>query len=187
MRRSSGRTVSPWALIAALLGLALLTFLLRDLAAAFLDGVLRVLWFIDALPQVLVWGVLVAALLYLTSRLGGKVRRAGRPVRGDTAPIRSELAELADLVRACEGSPSAQRALGERLGKIAVALRLRREALPADQAWDELEAGRWPPDPELRAVLRPSRRLVPVGYRGKLVQAVDKLWLYAQGGELDDR
>lgn len=148
---------------------------------------LRVLWFIDALPQVLVWGVLVVALLYLTTRLGGTGRRTVRTARLEATPVRSDLSELTDLVRACEGSPSAQRALGERLGKIAVALRVRREAVAADQVWEELEAGRWPPDPELQAVLRPSRRLVPLGYRGKLAQAVDKLWLYAQGGELDRR
>lgn len=145
------------------------------------------LWFIDALPQAVVWGVLVLVLLVLTFRLGGRGRRPARAREPAGGPLRSELAELTKLVRACEGSVSAQRALGTRLGRIAVALRVRREALPPDQAWDELEAGRWPPDPELQAVLRPSRRLVPLGYRDKLAQAVDKLWLYAQGGELDDR
>ncbi|MCX7750978.1 MAG: hypothetical protein N2320_05525 [Candidatus Bipolaricaulota bacterium] len=186
-RRSSGRTVRPWALVPALLGLALLTFLLRDLAAALLDGVLRVLWFIDALPQALVWGALVLALLFLTSRLGGKGRRRARPARQEAVPTWSELAELTGLVRDCDRSPAAQRVLAERLGRIAVALRVRREALPAGQAWEELEAGRWPPDPTLRAVLRPGRRPVPTGYRKQLAQAVDKLWLYAQGGQLDDR
>lgn len=153
--------------------------------ASVLSGFLRVLWFLDSLPQALVWFVVLFVLLVLTLRLGGKVRPAKTGPEPRLERARSELAELAELVRECEASPYARRVLARRLGQAAVALRLHREPIVARQAWQELEEGHWPPSPALREVFHPGRTWGPRGYRRRLALAVDKLWTYAQGGKLD--
>lgn len=153
--------------------------------ASVLSGFLWLLWFLDSLPQALVWSVLLLVLLLLSLRLGGKGKltpTAREPREGDA---RSNLVELTELVRECETSPHARRVLAQRLAQAAVALRLHREPIVARQAWDELEEGRWPPSPDVREVLHPGRVRSPRGYRRKLAQAVDELWTYAQGGKLD--
>ncbi len=153
--------------------------------ASVLSGFLRLLWFLDSLPQALVWFVVLLVLLFLTLRLGGKARpTTGRPEAREEA-ARSELAELAELVRECETSPYARRVLARRLAQAAVALRAHREPVTARDAWEDLEEGRWPSSPALREVLHPGRAWAPRGYRKRLAQAIDELWTYAQGGKLD--
>lgn len=165
--------------------LGLLTYALRDLVAFVLSGFLRFLWFLDSLPQALVWSVLLLVLLFLTLRLGGKGKPSTVAQEPRVKDARSELVELTELIRECEASPHARRVLAQRLAQAAVALRLHREPIVARQAWEELEEGRWPPSPDLREMLRPGRPGSPRGYRRRLAQAVDELWMYAQGGKFD--
>ncbi|QAA76743.1 MAG: hypothetical protein BIP78_0977 [Candidatus Bipolaricaulis sibiricus] len=162
-------------------------YALRFIVGWILDGIAYVIWFVDALPQALVWSALLVAVFVLSLRL-----RQGRPRRQSTerpaaAPTPSELARLVACIRAGERSAHARGEIERRLGQVAVALRVKRESVTPRQAWDELTEGRWPTDPDLRAALhldrgRPGSRQ---GYAHQLARAVDKLWRYAEGGSLD--
>lgn len=186
-RRSSGPTARRWALLAAIALAAVVAYSLRWAVAWVLDGILRVIWFVDALPQVLVWVSLLVVLFALTIRLGKG--RQPKELRADPEPARSDLAQLVHCIRQADLSPHARSVLQKRLGRAAVALRLRREPIPPRQAWDDVTEGRWPADSDLQAVLLPERgraRLVPRrGYTPQLARAVDWLWTYAKGGDLD--
>ncbi len=190
-RRSSGRTVSPWAIVALLLGAGVAAFGLRFVVGWVLDGVFYLVWFVDALPQALVWFGLLAILFVLTLRLRGAGRRRTRSVvdKSGSELLRSDLAAVVESIRRAESSAQARGELGRRLGQAAVALRVKREAIPARQAWDDLADGLWPPRPDLQAVLCPERGrgwLGPRrGYVHDLARAVDQLWTYAQGGDFD--
>lgn len=146
-------------------------------------------WFFDSLPQDVVWLLLFIALAYLTLRLAGRVQPTREDRTQAAAPQTSDLTELVHLVRRAEVSSLARWQLGRRLAQAAVALRVRREAVTSRQAWDALEEGRWPTRPELLAVLRPGHGWrVPMriaDYPRHLRAAVDALWNYAKGGELD--
>lgn len=156
-----------------------------------LDLFLWVGWFFDSLPQDVVWLLLVVVLAILSLRVAGRGQQAreARPQAGGSTT--SDLAELVELVRRAEVSPLARWKLGRRLAQVAVALRVRREAIVPRQAWDDLEDGRWPTKPELLAVLRPGHGwrlpMRSADYPRKLRAAVDALWHYAQGGELDSK
>ena len=164
-----------------------MAYSLRWVLAWVLDGVIRVIWFVDALPQALVWFALLVVLFALTVRLG----KGGQPkeLRTDPERTRSDLAQLVQCIRQADLSPHARWVLQKRIGQAAVALRLRRERIAPRQAWDDVAEGRWPADPDLQAVLLPERgraRLVPRrGYTPQLARAVDWLWTYAKGGDLD--
>ncbi|MFZ2348745.1 MAG: hypothetical protein WAW99_00745, partial [Candidatus Bipolaricaulis anaerobius] len=64
---------------------------------------------------------------------------------------------------------------------------VRRDAVSPRQAWDDLEAGRWPPNHALSSILHPTRRLPfpAADYPQQLAAAVDTLSHYAKGGHLD--
>lgn len=165
---------------------------MRTVAAALLNFVLRVWWFFDSLPQAFVWGLvfflLAAAFWIFAGRL--KEEPEARPTK-PPPPTPSDLAELVRLLRQAEVSPGARRRLARRLARTAVALRTRLETVPPRQAWDELEGGQWPPDPDVRAALDPGLSWWPSpgrqGYRQTLERAVEALWRYAKGGSLDRR
>lgn len=154
-------------------------------------AVVRAIWLLDSLDQGLVWVVLLVLLASLTLRLGPRTRAVRTGPRASVAPQPSELASLARTIRRAGTSPSARHELAGRLRGIAVELRTRREAIPTQRAWEELEEGKWPPHPAVAAVLRPRDAHAPRArwgdHLGTVAQAVNALWNYAQGGKLDDR
>jgi len=164
-------------------------YLLRGLVAAVLSLLVRVGWFFDGLPQHVVWVVLLIVLGYLTLLMTAKAKPAKEIRAPVTAPTPSDLAELVRLVRWAEFSFLARSKLGRRLAGAAVALRVRQEAIPSRQAWDDLEEGRWPRNAQHLAVLRPGQgwrlpmRNAP--YPRQLQDTVDALWNYAKGGKID--
>jgi hypothetical protein len=162
---------------------------LRFAVGWILDGIVYLVWFVDALPQTLVWFGLLAILFVLTLRLDKGRPRKAAAVPPLSEPARSDLARLTECIQQAESSPHARRELQRRLGQTAVTLRVKREAIPPRQAWDDVVEGRWPAHPDVQAVLHPERgraKLVPRrGYVQQLARAVDGLWLYAQGGDFD--
>jgi len=156
-----------------------------------LDGIVYLVWLVDALPQILVWFGLLAVLLVLTLRLGRGGPRKPKDVAGflPSEPAQSDLAQLTACIRHAESLPHARWVLRQRLGKTAVGLRMKREAISQRQAWDDVTEGRWPAHPDLQTVLHAERggaRWVPRrGYVQQLARAVDRLWLYAEGGDID--
>lgn len=189
-RRSSGRTANPWKVAAVLLFTGAAAYGLRFAVGWILDGIAYLVWFVDALPQTAVWFALLAILFVLTLRLGRRRPRPGVAAFPPPEPTQSDLAQLVACIRQAEASPHARRVLRQRLGQTAVALRVKREAIAPRQAWNDMTEGHWPSHPDVQAALYPERsraRMVPRrGYVQQLARAVDRLWLYAQGGDLDD-
>ena len=185
----SGHTANRRTIAVALVAAGAAAYGLRFAVAWILDGIVYLIWFVEALPQVLVWFTVLALLIVVTLRLvpARKRRdfRAALPLDGR----RSDLLEVADQIRQAEFSPLARWVLRQRLGHAAASLRVKREAILSGQAWDDIEKGRWPAHPDLQAVLRPERgraRLVPHrGFAQQLERALGALWSYARGGDLD--
>lgn len=173
-----------------IVAIAAVAWAVHRVVAALLGVLMRLVWAVDALPQVVVWGAVVVLLGWLTLRLGKRRKRAGAAVYAAPEPTRSDLAELADVIRRSSASSHARAVLRRRLGRTAVALRVRREPIILHQAWEDLDEGRWPRHADLQQVL--SREHVGwgwkmrVGYVQHLSRAVEALWRYAQGGSLDD-
>ncbi|MBC7093665.1 hypothetical protein H5T53_06645 [Candidatus Bipolaricaulota bacterium] len=170
---------------------ALFAFPFRGLIAGLVVApLIRLGWLVDAVPQGLVWLVLVGGVAVLVARMLMPVAGRRPPGRAPAPSSRpSQLAELAQLIRRADASPWARRRLAARLSRTAVALRARREGVPPRQAWQEIRADRWPARPELRAALHPEdawRTWFPRrGWRHILARAVDALWWYAKGGDVD--
>ncbi len=114
-------------------------------------------WFLDRLPQVLVWGTLMVLGVLVARRMGQRRAHAGFRQRLPL-PSRDELAVLAHQIKMSDRSLWARRRLGARLSRTAVAIRVRREGVEPELAWRELRAGHWPADTILAEVLRPPRR-----------------------------
>ncbi|MBP7725911.1 MAG: hypothetical protein KA136_00880 [Candidatus Bipolaricaulis sp.] len=166
-----------------------MAYALRWVAGWVFDALVRVVWFLDSLHQGIVWILVILTLGYLTLRLGA---RAGPRPTGTGRPSpqprdRSELASLVAVIERAVTSPRAREELAQRLAQVAVALRVRRDAVSPRQAWDDLEAGRWPPNHALSSILHPTRRLPfpAADYPQQLAAAVDTLSHYAKGGHLD--
>lgn len=151
----------------------------------------RAIWFVDSLHQGLVWTVFLAVLGYLTVRLGARARTGRVPPPSSVQPEPSELTRLANVIRRARTSPVARRELARRLTQTAVVVRAQREGIPLRQAWDDIESGKWPPNPALAAVLRPRDIRALPARRGDPLREIDRavsaLWNYARGGNLDDR
>ncbi|MCR4392586.1 MAG: hypothetical protein NUV94_07515 [Candidatus Acetothermia bacterium] len=171
---------------------ALFAFPFRSLIAGLVVApLIRLWWLVDAVPQGLVWVVLVGGVAVLVARMlmpgAGRRRPPGRAPAPSSRP--SQLAELVQLIRRADASPWARRRLAARLSRTAVALRARRAGIPPGQAWQEIRADRWPARPELRAALHPEdawrTRFPHRGWRHVLARAVDALWGYAKGGDVD--
>jgi len=166
-----------------------LAYALRWVAEWVFDALVRVVWFLDSLHQGVVWILVILTLGYLTLRLGA--RTGPRPtVTEHPSPQprdRSELASLVAVIERAATSPRAREELAQRLAQVAVALRVRRDAVSPRQAWDDLEGGRWPPNQALFSVLHPNRRFPfpAADYPHRLAAAVDALSHYARGGHLD--
>ncbi len=153
----------PWVvgllLVVGLIGLAALLLWVQGGAAARVLAMpfLYVGWFVDRLPQVLVWGTLVF-LGVLVSRRMGRRRRPVRRLQASSALSEDGLQTLARQIRMSDRSLWARRRLGARLSRTAVAIRVRREGVEPETAWRELRSGHWPGDERLAEVLRPPRR-----------------------------
>lgn len=188
-RRSNRRTASPRKVAAVVLLAGAAAYGLRFAVGWILDGIAHLMWFIEALPQALIWFTLLAVLVAVSLRLVPATRQrvSGAPPRSE--PPRSDLIELADNIRQAEFSPHARWVLRQRLGQAAASVRARRDAFPFRQVWEDIQEGRWPADPDLRAILHPERgraRLVPHrGFAQQLERALDALWSYGRGGGFD--
>ncbi len=127
------------------------------LARAMATPFLYLGWFVDRLPQVLVWGTLVVLGVLVSRRMGrrqARVRRFHEP----SVPSQDGLETLARQIRMSDRSLWSRRRLGARLSRTAVAIRVRREGLEPEVVWRELRSGQWPRDKRLAEVLRPPRR-----------------------------
>jgi hypothetical protein len=145
------------------------------------DPALRVFLILDALPQGLVWLLVLLVLGFLALKFF-RVFGAGAP-RNEKPGASSSLflRDLVSLLRRSRYSPWARRAVRWRLARIAVALRMERELISPDRAWEEIREGRWPKDPVLSAFLRGEGG---GNFLRELEEALDSLYRYAQGGEL---
>ncbi|MBC7222154.1 hypothetical protein H5T56_04140 [Candidatus Bipolaricaulota bacterium] len=85
-------------------------------------------------------------------------------------------------MRRARYSPWARRALRSHLARILIALRTERELISPDQVWQELWSGRWPRDCALGRFLRGEDTK---DFMSSLKEALEELFLYAQGGEID--
>lgn len=90
--------------------------------------------------------------------------------------------ELARLIRRAQLLPGARERLALRLQRLAIDWRMQTEAISPQQAREELQSGRWPPDPRLRAVLSPSPLLRGQRYLEALSQALAILEQRPKGG-----
>lgn len=169
-----------------ILGLALVFFLLflslpgvvRDILV---DPALRVFLILDALPQGLVWLLVLFLLAFLALKFF-RIFGARAPRKDKKEPSSPFfLRDLVFLLRRARYSPWARRALRSRLARIAVALRTEREPISPDQAWEEIRSGCWPKDPVLSRFLRGEGS---ENFLHELEEALDSLYRYAKGGEL---
>lgn len=145
------------------------------------DPALQLFLLLDALPQGILWTLLLLLLSFLGLRLIRRLSRARPPQPKKTTPEVSRARELSALLRRTRYSPWAKRALRQRVARLAVSLRVGRERLSPSQAWQELQSGRWPGDGALGRFLRGEDS---PDFLSSLGQALDELERYAQGGEL---
>jgi len=171
-------------------GIALTVLLVaQGVAGLLLDLILRVWWFIDGLPQGFVWGAVFSVLAVVVGV--GLLRRsrgtAPAGARGSHRP--TEFAELVGLLRRAERSAGARRVVARRLTRLAWALRTHLEPVNEDQAWADLDQGKWPRHPDVVCALSPARGTVAgprqPGYVETVERAVQVLGEYAKGGSLD--
>jgi len=195
--RSSSEVPSRWAwwrtalLATTVVGLTTAA-LVGGLARGLLDAVLWLLWFLDALPQILVWGIVcgIGGWLLLTAFLkDASVRSMDRP---RACPTRRDLHDLAELIRDARRRPAARRALGRRLTEVAAPLHARCTGTPPKVALNEIHDGLWPPDPAMRAILHPPsepdrcRSMSPAVYDRMVARVLDMLEQYDERGHIAD-
>lgn len=187
-------------LLAILAAAGLLALALQGPVAAFLAGPLvRLWWLVDSLPQQLVWGVLALLGLLVAFSLGRGPRRERPEPESPPSPSQTQLERLTQLIQLAETSPWARDLLGERLCRTAAGLRALREGVHLEEAWEEIQAGRWPTAPWVAVVLQPQpegngkeRRTLKGWiarndrrYANELARALEALERYAQGGTLE--
>jgi len=145
------------------------------------DPALRIFLILDALPQGLVWLLVLFLLGFLALKFfrvfGARTQRKEK--KGLSSPL--FLRDLVFLLRRARYSPWARRAVRSRLARIAVALRTEREPISPDRAWEEIRSGHWPKDPVLSRFLRGEGG---ENFLQELERALDSLYRYAKGGEL---
>ncbi len=151
-----------WALLAAVLLLGGMAALLAGagggaLGRALAAEAIRVWWYIDAVPDVVLWIVVVLAGLWWVVR----PRRPAERQAAAGANTRKSSGQGVDLlawhIRAARRSPGAQRLVGERLARLAVLFRSANEGVPLEVGMNDVREGRWPRDERLTRVLRPAR------------------------------
>ncbi len=141
-------------------------------------------WLLAQQPQATVWlgattlGLLVA-LWYWRRALPRKVS-AAPPTKEPLPP--PPLQELTQLIQRAKVSPVSQGRLAQRLAQLAISLRVQAEAISPHRAREDLRSGRWPPQPQLRAILIPAKRLRGNQYLENLSQALAALERYLGGG-----
>ena len=184
------RKIAP--ALAVLIAAGVLALALQGPMAALLtEPLVRLWWFIDSLPQRLMWGALALLGLLVTFLLGRGPRRERPGSELESPPRRSpsqtQIDHLARLIRLAETSPWAREALGRYLRERAAGLRALREGIDLEEAREEIHQGRWPTDPRLAEVLRPEREGrdrhydYDYDYAAKLVYVLDFLECYAKG------
>lgn len=175
------RTAFFIAVLVAFFSFLFLSF--PDLVRDFLvDPALRVFLILDSFPQGVVWIFVVGILLFLSLQLMRQWPRERRRVARPEKTRSSRARELLLLLRRAQYSPWARRALRHRLARILVALRTERELVSSQQAWEELWAGKWPGNCALGRFLRGEDAR---DFMSSIKDALEELFRYAQGGDLD--
>lgn len=144
------------------------------------DPAVRLFWLLDSLPQAVIWVVLTVGLGFLSLRLLLFPREG--PAQDHRVRKRlgkSALVELVQTIKNTRALPWYRRALEHRLARLAVTIRLERELIPAQKAWDELRSGSWPHSPALKDLLRGETK---GDFLSALSQALEELERYAKGG-----
>ena len=100
-------------------------------------------------------------------------RGAPRPAPPPSPPASPHpVEELAGLIKRAQLLPGARERLALRLRRLTIDLRVQTEAISPQQAQEELQSGRWPADPRLKAVLFPPRLLSGQRFLEALSQAL---------------
>jgi len=182
---------SRWVVLGSVLVLGGIAALLAGagggaFARALATEAIRVWWYIDAVPDVVLWIVVVVAGLWWVVR---PRRPAERQVAEGARATRTSVQgvdRLAGNIRAARRSTGAQRLVGERVGRLAVLLRSANEGVPLELAMSEVHEGRWPRDERLVRVLRPARFAgLRRHYLAELETALEVLESMAKGESSD--
>ncbi len=142
---------------------------------------MRLFLILDSFPQAILWLCFVGFFAFSAFRLlsrwpKGEVRVQKRRPRSSAAQ------ELALLLRRAQYSPWARRALRHRLARIFVNLRVEKERIAPDEAWQDLWNGTYPGDCALGRFLRGQDHK---DFESSLKEALKDLQRYAQGGQID--
>lgn len=143
---------------------------------------MRLFLILDSFPQTILWLFFVGVFAFFALRLLSRWPKGKtRAQKGHPRP--SVAQELALLLRRAQYSPWARRALRHRLARIFVALRVERERIAPEKAWQELWDGIRPGGCALGRFLRGEDSK---DFGSSLMEALNDLQRYAQGGEIDD-
>lgn len=146
----------------------------------FVDPALRIFLFLDALPQGLVWGGVLAILALLAWLKFRWPEVPKQKTSGKGAEDIAGVAELAVLLKRARFSPWARQRLRARLMHLAVALRCEQEKICPDKAWADIKQGHWPKSSVARAFFRGEEK---TSFSQALTRVVEELERYAGGGE----
>ncbi|MGB9757498.1 MAG: hypothetical protein ACP5LJ_06160 [Candidatus Bipolaricaulaceae bacterium] len=169
--------------IAGLAGLFCSVFLifpdfLRDF---FVDPAMRLFLILDAFPQAILWLLFVGLFAFFAFRFLSPWPKEEAKVQ-KRRPRPSTAQELALLLQRARYSPWARRALRHRLARIFVNLRVEKERIAPEEAWQDLWDGTYPGDCALGRFLRGDGHQ---DFEISLKEALRDLQRYAQGGEID--
>ena len=184
-----------WWLSLVLLSLALaglFAFGVQGLLVALIRPVLMLFWFIDVLPEIVVWAVVVILGAVVALRARGALPHPHHHTRLETkkAPVsfaeNETVASIASLVKRVETSGVARDVLGRHLAELAVSLLCRRRCISPPEAWRLMHREQWPTDQRVYGVLFPEQTSHPAGeHLQDLEYAVRFLEHYDRGG-IDD-
>jgi hypothetical protein len=181
------------ALLLLSLGLAgLFVFGLQPLLVALIRPLVILFWFIDVLPEVVVWVVVVilGAVLAMWDRGSLTSRRPQR--EGEKAPVSSTenkgVDSISNLIQRAQVSSVARNIVGWQLAGVAVTLLCRRRCISPREAWQLMYREKWPMDQRVYGVLFPQQTLYPANeYLQNLGYAVSFLEHYDRGSMNDNR
>ena len=184
-----------WWLSLVLLSLALaglFVFGVQGLLVALIRPVLMLFWFIDILPEIVIWAMVVI----LGAAVALRARQALPPhhhtqQESEKALVSSKesamVTSIASLVQHAETSSVARDVLGRHLAELAVSLLCRRRCISPPEAWRLMHREQWPTDQRVYGVLFPEQTSHPAGeHLQDLEYAVRFLEHYDRGGIDDD-